>query len=271
MLPIQKIQCMLAMGGVFALIQIFTITPYIKIHLQIKGATENCLDIFKDSESIHSVGAKRFQSISNEENNVTVSHEGQRPSAVLLVNLTYTNVRRIKLSNKILKEEDSDDEEGELIDWKAASIEVDSSNPCQPMYEWQTQSFPVCNNIHELDLGDARDSLESGSRYVTAGGHRDLWEAKTTLNASVAMKTLRMHKDFDKSKYHQQNTDALIAERLTSSKYFADIYGYCKSCVPCKDCRRYHWCQSGEVQPYFVSLNFFHLLADRWLHGTLRF
>lgn len=112
---------------------------------------------------------------------------------------------------------------------------------CVPMHEWQTASYPSCNILHSLELQQ--------SRFIANGFFRDVWainrpsvvdttEDETGENTrsnyraeQVAVKTLRLRDssklDFDARNYHRHRVDAISYERLTSSPYVMNIYGYC--------------------------------------------
>eukprot|EP00562_Extubocellulus_spinifer_P032839 CAMPEP_0178730000 /NCGR_PEP_ID=MMETSP0699-20121125/29279_1 /TAXON_ID=265572 /ORGANISM="Extubocellulus spinifer, Strain CCMP396" /LENGTH=582 /DNA_ID=CAMNT_0020381983 /DNA_START=93 /DNA_END=1841 /DNA_ORIENTATION=+ len=114
---------------------------------------------------------------------------------------------------------------------------------CVPMHEWQTASYPSCNILHSLELQQ--------SKFVANGFFRDVWaidrtsvvdtteddeEGGNTRNNNyraeqVAVKTLRLRDssklDFDARNYHRHRVDAISYERLTSSPYVMNIYGYC--------------------------------------------
>ena len=57
----------------------------------------------------------------------------------------------------------------------------------------------------------------------------------------VALKTLILQKDdlFRFDVMHNQNVDALISEKLTSSEYIVNIFQYCKLLFnPCSKCEK---------------------------------
>ena len=112
---------------------------------------------------------------------------------------------------------------------------------CAPMHDWQTASYPSCNSLHSLELQE--------SKFVANGFFRDVWaingtsapfvdtaenenqESSNNLAEQLAVKTLRLldssKHDFDARNYHRHRVDAIAYERLTSSPYVMNIYGYC--------------------------------------------
>jgi hypothetical protein len=95
---------------------------------------------------------------------------------------------------------------------------------CLPLKSWQETSFPTCNALHEIDMSTPAVFLEDAS-FVAHGFIRDVWRIP---NLSYALKTLRWNLDFNLDNWGGQNFDALVSERLTSSSFVANIYGYCK-------------------------------------------
>lgn len=107
------------------------------------------------------------------------------------------------------------------------------SEECIPMHEWQTQSFPSCNSFHELDMTVFRRKQSDTHsirtmKFLGNGYFRDVFMIRDSIDEKLAVKTLR----YETQTFNERNTDrhrkdALVAERLTSSPYIANIYGYC--------------------------------------------
>lgn len=93
---------------------------------------------------------------------------------------------------------------------------------CEPMYDWQMQSFPNCNNFHELDM----EKLS----YLAKGGSRVAFELKQNLDGKeekFVYKAPKYWKEYSGKLVEEQRKDALILERTTKSKFLPDIHGYC--------------------------------------------
>jgi len=129
---------------------------------------------------------------------------------------------------------------------------------CAPLKAWQETSFPTCNTVHEMDMSIPHTYLTRTHELVHHGTIRDVWKvsnmgmSRTTTTATkdmdqdyeeeegmnmditwkspssyVALKTLRWQKDFSSDNFNGQRFDSMVSERLTSSPFVADIYGYC--------------------------------------------
>jgi serine/threonine protein kinase len=135
-----------------------------------------------------------------------------------------------------------DDEEA----WR--SPREPGSHQCIPKAKWQTQSFPNCNSIHEIDVAPswsrASDSSTPGTKAVDPtnenalsvlgeGWFRTTWRldryAKgSSIHAqSVVLKTLRIEREFLSEYYELHRRDAVAMERLTASPFVVNVYGYC--------------------------------------------
>lgn len=93
---------------------------------------------------------------------------------------------------------------------------------CEPMYDWQLQSFPNCNKFHELDLHEMR--------VINTGGSRIAMEMRQNIDgqeAKFVYKTVKYHKEITMKLAEEQRKDSLVMERTSSSKYIPDIHGYC--------------------------------------------
>ena len=116
---------------------------------------------------------------------------------------------------------------------------------CVPISEWQTQSFPNCNVIHEMDIRRAADDDEeektsSSLQLLGTGWFRSTWKWNTAGDTSVALKTLRLDREFFDEYYDLHRRDAIAMERLTHSPFVMNIYGYCgQSAV--NELADFHW------------------------------
>ena len=103
---------------------------------------------------------------------------------------------------------------------------------CSPQYEWQTTTYPSCNQAMEMDLTTlfvtGLDGIShEATRLVNNGYWRDVWMVREFDGSKVAAKTMRVEHDFEARNYDRHRKDALASERLTSSPYVANIYSFC--------------------------------------------
>jgi hypothetical protein len=61
-------------------------------------------------------------------------------------------------------------------------------NECVPMREWQSESFPVCNQVHEMDM--AKGHTTNSFSLLGSGWFRNTWKVDT-IQDSFALKMLR--------------------------------------------------------------------------------
>ncbi|KAL7550110.1 hypothetical protein ACHAWF_013336 [Thalassiosira exigua] len=91
---------------------------------------------------------------------------------------------------------------------------------CIPMYDWQLQSFPSCNDFHELDL--------TKMRLFGMGGSRFAFELTQELDGrQIVYKTIQYKKDLTMERVEKQRRDAIAMERTTKSQFIPDAHGYC--------------------------------------------
>jgi len=125
-----------------------------------------------------------------------------------------------------------------------------SKNRCAPAHDWMDRSFPTCNSVHEFDLSDSHP----GQGFLINNGHfRDVWVIEEYNGAKRVLKTLRTTHDFDYRSYDKERKDAVAMERLTSSPYIPEIFGYCFT--------------SGlfELAPHADLLT--HIRTEKWRDG----
>ena len=109
-------------------------------------------------------------------------------------------------------------------DYKDNKADKLETRECQLQYKWQRQTFPACNNVHEIRLQEAH--------FLAHGGWRDAWKVTphTTWDQPVALKT---SSTFVKGRklspfvMERQRKDAIILERLSGHPFVLDIYGFC--------------------------------------------
>ena len=131
-----------------------------------------------------------------------------------------------------------------------------------PSDSWVTRSYPNCNEIHEIDLRQSynprRRNVDSaaiaaaaeGSRltgYVGSGLWRDVWKVDPRGQVAIAgknqneddfdvaplavLKAMKQEHPYDFRNHDRHRRDALVMERLSSSKYVVDLYAYCGNSV----------------------------------------
>ena len=115
-------------------------------------------------------------------------------------------------------------------DSKSPLLPYKNNPECVPMHKWQSQSFPTCNMVHEVDLRDWRQT-KSGHTQVQLLGHgyyRSVWKVRDYDGFSpIAIKTINYDKHFDPRTYDVHRIDAMVMERMTSSPHIMDIYSFC--------------------------------------------
>ena len=106
--------------------------------------------------------------------------------------------------------------------------EVFVTETCKPMEEWQISSFPSCNKLHEFSLADEL-AANSFIRLINNGFFRDVWTIHDSdlANTPRVLKTLRYEHSYIDRNYDRHRRDAVAMERLTSSPYIVDIFGFC--------------------------------------------
>jgi len=113
---------------------------------------------------------------------------------------------------------------------------------CVPMMDWQRQSFPNCNTLHETSVDKAISVADDDntdydddilSLLSLEGSWRSVWRLhRPFTDDTVVLKLLRYpQRKFDHLSYEHHRVDALAMERLTKSPYIVDIFGYCGQSV----------------------------------------
>ena len=124
---------------------------------------------------------------------------------------------------------------------------------CTPMVDWQTRHYPTCNMLHELPLIESDDNTHTQQNITddreakvtlinTKGSWRSVWKVVTQLPfqndnnnddgpQEIVLKTLRYNREFDEESFQLQYVDSMAMERLTSSPYIANEYGFCGQSV----------------------------------------
>jgi len=108
------------------------------------------------------------------------------------------------------------------------------------MMEWQTQSFPNCNALHEASVADGIIAVSNDDTTKTTttdeeisllsleGSWRSVWKLhQHNTNETIVLKLQRYDRDFTPLSFEHHRVDALAMERLTRSPHIVDIFGYC--------------------------------------------
>ena len=92
---------------------------------------------------------------------------------------------------------------------------------CTFMKPWQSQFYPTCNQLHELDTTQDTTSL-----LAMSGSWRSVWKY-TQGNESVVLKMLHLKREFNFESFGFHQVDAMALERLTKSQFVISSYGFC--------------------------------------------
>ena len=107
---------------------------------------------------------------------------------------------------------------------------------CLPA-EWQTFNFPNCNDLHEIDprsyLKKRYDPEIQPSGFIADGHWRTVWavQPRSLANETLVLKVMKSEHDVNDRNFDRHRRDALVMERLTSSLYVVNIYGFCGNTV----------------------------------------
>lgn len=93
-------------------------------------------------------------------------------------------------------------------------------------YPWEHENLQTCNILHEINL------QSRSLYYINRGGVRDVFIYRNDLRVDerVALKTLRLIKDFNFEKLEKHRIDALVSAKL-DKRFIVDIFGYCAQSV----------------------------------------
>mmetsp|Transcript_14555 Transcript_14555/g.20759 ORF Transcript_14555/g.20759 Transcript_14555/m.20759 type:complete len:273 (+) Transcript_14555:276-1094(+) len=140
--------------------------------------------------------------------------------------VTTMNVKQRKDRDKALEKESRD---------SAREHEQFETENCKAMHEWQKESYPTCNIVHEIDMRIFRDESDHDSKYIeilrflSRGGFRDVWMTSQYDRTKLVLKTLRYKGNkFTYREYDRHRRDALVMDVMKFSKHVPDIYGYCE-------------------------------------------
>ena len=148
---------------------------------------------------------------------------------------------------------------------KPGNAKIHVGEHCVPAASWQTTSYPTCNNMHEIDMTMQKGGIE----YLGKGHHRNVWKVdhvNSNLSEEVALKTLRLYRDFVAKNYEMHRIDAMIAERLTFSSHVVDIHGFCGQSV----INELGLCDGTRAHRIFKKKEYDSLLKLRLTYGVAR-
>eukprot|EP00980_Cylindrotheca_fusiformis_P031108 scaffold25830_cov162-Cylindrotheca_fusiformis.AAC.9 len=101
--------------------------------------------------------------------------------------------------------------------------EEESAKGCQFMHDWQTQTYPTCNDAHEINMRPETGSVV----FINCGGTRCAFRIVEADGSSFVLKIPKFKKEFEARYYEKARKDGMSMERLQRSPYILDIYGYC--------------------------------------------
>jgi hypothetical protein len=169
---------------------------------------------------------------------VVILSDGSVASPSPATPTTATTRRRNVTPMTILNKEETNEYKDGLPD----PLETEE---CQVQYQWQKDSKPTCNDVHELDMnafyfvanhaspgekGQSHGDLEEERlRLVASGGWRDVWAffPQQFKMHPYILKTLRYDIEVVPRNIDRHRRDALVMERLSSSPNIVDIYSFC--------------------------------------------
>ena len=97
---------------------------------------------------------------------------------------------------------------------------------CVLMSEWQESSFPTCNLIHETDR-TLRAWASQQWKYLNYGAYNSVYSFVDHEGTEYVHKQIKENRDLRRFALESVRMDALVMERLTSSPFVINIYGYC--------------------------------------------
>eukprot|EP00546_Thalassionema_frauenfeldii_P002611 CAMPEP_0178932348 /NCGR_PEP_ID=MMETSP0786-20121207/22536_1 /TAXON_ID=186022 /ORGANISM="Thalassionema frauenfeldii, Strain CCMP 1798" /LENGTH=490 /DNA_ID=CAMNT_0020609567 /DNA_START=100 /DNA_END=1569 /DNA_ORIENTATION=+ len=113
------------------------------------------------------------------------------------------------------------------------SFEKPYHNECRFIKKWQHNFYPTCNQIHELSVTDALKGNIS-SILSLSGSWRSVWNFvdnshgnQNKTESIIVFKQLHLKRSFDHQSFSYHQTDAMAMERLSSSDFVIDSYGFC--------------------------------------------
>jgi len=125
-----------------------------------------------------------------------------------------------------------------LSDLKRKKKSGEDLDPGCERPDWQEYNFPNCNDVHEIDLASvlafsSKNDDDNNLGYVASGLWRSVWAVnpRAVMSQPIVMKIMEMEHDVNTRNFDRHRRDAIVMERLTSSPYVVDGYGFCGNTV----------------------------------------
>lgn len=127
--------------------------------------------------------------------------------------------------------------------------------------KWQEFSFPTCNDLHDIDLRNTYQerlrrhrSVDTNAEpigYMAEGMWRTVWAVEPRQGIDqepLVLKMMKSEHEVDKRNLERHRRDALVMERLTSSPFVVDIFGYC----------------GNSVLTEYIATSLQDIISDKW-------
>jgi serine/threonine protein kinase len=107
------------------------------------------------------------------------------------------------------------------------------------LQEWQTQSHPNCNLLHELDLKvllrhsndlSRTTSPSTSGKYLSSGMWRDVYSIPVHFE-QVVLKLMKKEHDVNWRNFERHRREAIVMDVLTKSPNIVDLYSFCGNTV----------------------------------------
>lgn len=95
---------------------------------------------------------------------------------------------------------------------------------CKAMGQWQLQSYPNCNLLHEIS---EKSNNYRDTKLLANGAYRDTWLIHWN-GVPYAMKTLVSTDEMSARNLDRHRRDAIAMSMLSSSIHIPNIYAHCK-------------------------------------------
>lgn len=114
---------------------------------------------------------------------------------------------------------------------KVSNSKESLSLGCVPS-DWHKLSFPNCNLLHEIDLGEIiLGNTHKTSVHVGSGLWRDVFKVTDNVGAVGVLKIMKGEHEVDSRNFDRHRRDALVMERLAASPYIVSMFGFCGNSV----------------------------------------
>ena len=92
-------------------------------------------------------------------------------------------------------EEEYETEMRQRVETQESDDELTEEQPCQPMHKWQTQSYVMCNSLHEFDI--ATETANGAFTLLACGGNRCAFQLGGDVVPLVAKLAKQGRDDFE--------------------------------------------------------------------------